>query len=72
MGNQKLVTYLVRREPEYVTVNTGNRRFNGSFENKQEKGVGVASDPQLGSQRTATPTAQGFAGLLRMATKTAI
>ena len=52
-----------------------NRRFNGSFTarpkiSRRKRRVALLSPRR--EQRTATPTAQGFAGLLRMATKTAI
>ena len=42
----------------------------GTKISRRKRGVALLSPRR--TQRTATPTAQGFAGLLRMATKTAI
>ena len=55
-----------------MTASTRNRRYNGSFTarpkiSRRKRGVALLSPRR--TQRTATPTAQGFAGLLRMATK---
>ena len=50
--------------PSKGTRKTRKTRPNSRVENQAGERVGVVNDPRLASQRTATPTAQGFSAVL--------